>query len=125
VTEPTESEMTEFWLRICRVIDWGLRSGAAEYGAEKALVMAQLFDDGRWRLMTELDLDADQKPIPGSLDFRIDVQSPVTGEWAEFALIKASALGVSPEQEAAEARWTALQNGHGVPDDLAGLDGDS
>ena len=122
MTEPTAAEMDEFWLRIQAIIDWGLRCGVAEYGADKALVMAQLFDDGKWRLMTEIDLDADKKPIPGSLTYRIDVQSPIHGEWGEFATVKASALGVTPEQEAEEARWTALQNGHGVPDDLSGLD---
>jgi hypothetical protein len=122
MTEPTAAEMEEFWLKVRLIIEWGLRRGAAEHGAEKALVMAQLFDDGQWRLMTEIDLDADQKPIPGSLVYRIDVQSPVTHEWAEFAAVKASALGVSPELEAEEARWTALQHGHGVPSDLSELD---
>jgi hypothetical protein len=121
MTKPTDAEMEEFWIRIRLIIDHCLRSGVAEYGAEMALAMAQLFDDGKWRLMTEIDLDADQKPVPGSLVYRIDVQSPVTDEWAEFATVKASALGVSPEQEAEEARWTALQNGHGVPDDARDL----
>jgi hypothetical protein len=84
--------------------------------------MAAEFDAGAWQLMTEVDLDADQKPIPGSLAFRVDIWVPSMDEFVEFLAVKASALGVSPEQEAEEARWTALQNGHGVPDDLAGLD---
>jgi hypothetical protein len=35
------------------------------------------------------------------------------------------ALGVSEESARDEARWTALQHGYGVPDDLSGLDSPS
>lgn len=122
MTEPTLEETEHFWLRIHAVIDWCLRQGSVEHGVEEALRMAELFEDGRWRVMTEIVLDGDQKPVPGSLSYRVDVQSPIHSEWVEFANIKASALGVTPLQAAQEAKWTALQNGHGIPDDLSGLD---
>ena len=121
MTEPTAAEMEEFWLRLHLIIDGGLRRVAALEGAETALAMAEQFDSNAWRLMTEIDLDADQKPVPGSLAFRVDIWVPSMDEFVEFLAVKASVLGVSPEQEAQEARWTALQNGHGVPDDLSEL----
>jgi hypothetical protein len=83
--------------------------------------MAQQFEDGQWRLMTELDFDADKQPIPGSLKFRVDIHVPSIDEWEEFAAIKPWVLGVSPAVEAEEARMTALQHGIGIPDDLSEL----
>jgi hypothetical protein len=112
MTKPTAAEMEEFWLRIRLIIDRGLHRAGALYGTETALAMAQQFDDGQWRLMTEIDLDDDKQPIPGSLKFRIDLFVPSVDEFVEFAAAKASVLGVSPELEAAEARWTALQHGN-------------
>jgi hypothetical protein len=124
MTEPTESEIEEFWLRLHAIIARGLHRVVALYGAETALAMAQQFDDGQWQLMTEIDLDGDEKPIPGSLAFRVDVWVPALGEFAEFLAVKAPVLGVSPELEAEEAALTALQHGIGfeIPDDLSGLD---
>ena len=84
--------------------------------------MAQQFEDGQWRLMTEIDVDADKKPVPGSLKFRVDILIPFIDEWEEFAAIKPSALGVPPGLAEEEARMTALQHGIGIPDDLSELD---
>jgi hypothetical protein len=121
MTEPSAAEAEEFGLRLRLIIEGGLKRAAALYGTETALAMAQQFDDGQWRLMTEVDLADDGQPIPGSLKFRVDIHIPFIDEWEEFLAAKASVLGVSPEAEAAEARWTALQNGHGIPDDLSGI----
>jgi hypothetical protein len=122
MTEPTTAEREEFWLRLRLIIDRGLRRACAVYGAEVGLAMAQQFADGQWRLMTEVDLDADQKPVPGTLVFRVDINVPAVDEWDEFVAVKASALGVSPELEAEEAAMTALQHGIGIPDDISELD---
>jgi hypothetical protein len=47
------------------------------------------------------------------------------GEWVELVAAHRRALGVSEESARDEARWTALQHGYGVPDDLSGLDSPS
>jgi hypothetical protein len=125
MTEPTDAEMEEFWLRLRLIIDRGLKRVAALEGAETATAMARQFATGQWQLMTEVDLDGDQKPVPGSLMFRVDIWIPSIDEFVEWFAVKAPVLGVSPEGEAAEAAMTAWQHGIGlpdVPDDLSGLD---
>jgi hypothetical protein len=122
MTKPTADEMEEFWLRLRLIIEGGLKRAAALYGTETALAMARQIDAGEWQLMTEVDVDADKQPIPGSLKFRVDIYLPGFGVWEEFLAVKAWVLGVSPELEAAEAAMTALQHGVGIPDDLSGLD---
>jgi hypothetical protein len=122
MTKPTDAEMEDFWLRLNLIIERGLRRVAALEGTEVALAMAEQFDGGGWRLMTEVDMDADKQPIPGSLKYRVDIYVPSLDEFLEFVAVKASWLGVTPEGEAQEARMNQLQNGHGIPDDLSGLD---
>jgi hypothetical protein len=122
MTEPTAAETEEFQLRLRLIIERGLKRIAALYGTETALAMAQQFEDGQYRLMTELDMDADKQPMPGSLKFRVDIWVPGIDEWEEFAAIKPSALGVPAHLAEEEARMTALQHGIGIPDDLSGLD---
>jgi hypothetical protein len=122
MTEPTPAEGEEFRRRLHAVIARGLKRVAAREGAETAVAMAQQFDAGNYRVATEVDLDDDQKPVPGSLMFRIDIWVPSADEFVWFAIAKASALGVSPEMEASEAAMTLLQHGIGVPDDLSELD---
>jgi hypothetical protein len=122
MTEPTEAETEEFQLRLRLIIERGLKRAAALYGTETALAMAQQIEDGQWRLMTEIDMDADKQPIPGSLKFRVDIHVPSIDDWEEWLAVKASYLGVTPELEAAEAAWTLRQHGIGIPDNLSELD---
>jgi hypothetical protein len=120
MTKPTDAEMAEFWRRLRLVIERGLFRAAALYGAETASAMAEQFATGQWRLMTEIDMDGDKQPVPGSLAFRVDLWVPSIDDWEEWLAVKASYLGVTPELEAAEAAMTALQNVE-IPDDLSGL----
>jgi hypothetical protein len=125
MTEPTAAEMEEFWLRLRLIIERGLERIAALHGAETALAMRWQFATGQWRLRTEIDV-ADKQPVPGSLRFLVDIHIPfpdeVVDEWEEFAEIKPPALGVPTHLAEEEARWTALQNGIGLPDNLSELD---
>jgi hypothetical protein len=126
MTEPTDAEMEEFWLRLRLIIELGLERIAALHGAETALAMRWQFATGQWRLRTDIGVDADKQPVSGSLRFLVDIHIPfpdeVVDEWEEFAAIRPSALGVPPHLAEEEARWTALQHGIGLPDNLSGLD---
>jgi hypothetical protein len=122
MTEPTDAEMEESWLRLRLIIDRGLERIAALHGAETSLAMGRQFATGQWRLRTEIDLDADKKPVPGSLRFLVDIHVPSIADWEEFAAIRPSALGVPAHLAEEEARMTALQHGIGIPDDLSELD---
>ena len=87
--------------------------------APVALATADLLDRGKWRLMTDVNVDRDGEPLPDSLWYRVEVE--VSTGWVELVEARASPLGVSEESARDEAKWTALQNGLGVPDDLSGL----
>ena len=120
---PTNDEREEFARRLREVIDWALRELAEQSGHQVALATAALLDRGKWRLMTSVDADRNGEPLPETLWYRVEVE--VSNGWVELVEARWSALGVSEESARDEARWTALQNGLGVPDDLSGLDSPS
>jgi hypothetical protein len=93
MTEPTAAETGEFWLRLHLFIEGGLKRAAALHGVETALAMARQFDDGEWRLMTEVNFDADKQPIPGSLKYRVDIYVPSIDEFMEFLAVKSLGTG--------------------------------
>ena len=68
--------------------------------------------------MTSVNVDGDGEPDAETLWYRVEVE--VENGWVELCEARWSALGVSPEGAAEEARWTAMQHGFGVPDDLSG-----
>ena len=116
---PPSDEEDEFWRRLREVMVGALQEIGAEQPAI-GLVVAEQLDRGNWRLMTRADLDADDQPDLATLWYRVDVEW--CGEWVELVAAHWRALGVSEESARDEARWTALQNGIGLPDDLSGLD---
>ena len=117
---PPSDEEDEFSSRLREIMDWAVQQIAAEHPTI-GLVVAEQLDRGNWRLMTRVDLDPDDQPDVDTLWFRVEVEW-YGGEWVELVAAHWRALGVSEESARDEARWTALQNGIGLPDDLSGLD---
>jgi hypothetical protein len=73
--------------------------------------------------MTDVSVGPDGEPLPGTLWYRVEVE--ISTGWTELVKAHWSALGVREESARDEVKWTALQNGLGVPDDLSGLDSPS
>jgi hypothetical protein len=88
-----------------------------------ALALAEQLEQGRYRLMTRLDIGEDGQPDIGSLWFVVEVEW--FGAWVELVEARWPVFGISEESAREEARWTALQNGLGLPDDLSELDSPS
>ena len=120
MTSPADDEGEEFARRLREVINWALQELGEQAGHPVALATADLLDRGKWRLMTNVDVGPDGEPLPDTLWYRVEV--PISTGWVELVEAHWSALGVSEESAADEAKWTALQNGIGVPADLSGLD---
>jgi len=118
---PADDEGEEFARRLREVIHWALRELGEQAGHHVALATADLLDRGKWRLMTNVSVGRDGDPLPDSLWYRVEIE--VSNGWVELVEARWSALGVSEQSARDEAKWTALQNGLGVPDDLSGIDG--
>ena len=73
--------------------------------------------------MTRVDVDQDGEPDVSTLWFRVKVE--VENKRVELCAARWPVLGVSEESARDEAKWTALQNGFNLPDDLSGLDSPS
>jgi len=110
---PADDEGKEFARRLREVIHWALRELGEQAGHQVALGVADLLDRGKWRLMTDVSVGRDGEPLPDSLWYRVEVE--VSTGWVELVEARTSALGVSEESARDEARWTAMQNGIGIP----------
>jgi len=120
---PTDDEGKEFARRLREIMGAAVLSVADQAGVELAVAIAQRLDAGEWQLRTTVDLDGDRQPDPSTLRFHFLVEAD--NGLLELCSAKWTALGVAEESAREEARWTALQNGLGVPDDLSGLDSPS
>jgi len=114
---PPSDEEDEFWRRLREVIVGALQEIGAEQPAI-GLVVAEQLDRGNWRLMTRADLDADDQPDLATLWYRVEVEW-YGGEWVELVAAHWRALGVSEESAREETRWTLMQNGYDLPNDIA------
>jgi len=90
-------------------------SVADQAGPELAVAIAQRLDAGEWQLRTTVDLGDDRQPDPLTLRFHVLVEAD--NGLLELCSAKWTALGVPEASAREEARWTAPQNGFGVPDD--------
>ena len=120
---PTNDEQEEFGRRLHDLIVWALLQLKEQFGEDAAVAVADLMEQGRYRLMTRLDIGEDGLPDVESLWFAVEVEW--FGAWIELVEARWSVFGISEESAREEARWTALQNGIGVPADLSGLDSPS
>jgi hypothetical protein len=118
---PSREENEAFWTKIQNVIDWALLQLKEQQGEGIARAVAQRLDDRQWRLMTEVDVNADGEPVLGSLWYKVEVRTD-QGGWIELCKAHSQVLGVSEENARDEIHMTALQHGIGIPDDLSGLD---
>ncbi len=117
---PPADEQDEFWRRLREVMNWALQEVLADGGPAIATAVAEQLDSGRWRVMTRDHVDSTGQPDVETLFFRVEVEW-YGGTWVELCEARWTALGVSPESAAEEARAATWQNGLGIPDDLSGL----
>lgn len=90
---------------------------------EMARRIAGLLDAGRYDVMAEFHLDVEGQPDVASLTYVVALQL-ADGGTAPFVRVHYSRLGVGDDDAAMELLAVQQQNGRGIPDDLAGLDGD-
>jgi len=117
-----EAADAEFGSRLREIMGAAVQSVADQAGPELAIAIAQRLDAGEWQLRTTVNLDGGQ-PDASTLRFHVLVEAD--NGLLELCSAKWPALGVPEESAREEARWTALQNRFGVPDDLSGLDSPS
>jgi len=120
---PPSDEEDEFFRRL-RDLMGSAVVAICDHAPELAVVIACRLDAGKWRLRTSTDLKDDGDLDPETLWFHVEVELDNDG-WLPLCGARWSELGVSEESAREETRWTALQNGIGVPDDLSDLDSPS
>jgi hypothetical protein len=123
----TREESRDFWIRLHHVITWALGRLDAE-DHEAALMVAEKLDNHEFRIMTRVDLSA-VETRSGLLTLestvlaglRYVVQVEWCGGWEDLCDVTWLGLGVSEANAREELRMTLLQNGIGIPDDVADL----
>ena len=117
---PSDAEQDEFGRRLYALMLEAVLRVRDEGEPLLAVALAEQLEQGRYRLMTRLDIGEDGLPDVESLWFAVEVDW--YGAWVELVEARWPVFGISEESAREEARWTALQNGFGVPVDLSGLD---
>ncbi|HLM22217.1 MAG TPA: hypothetical protein VK390_11925 [Propionibacteriaceae bacterium] len=115
--QPPNDEVDEFCRRLRELMGSAVVAICA-HAPELAVVIACRLDAGKWRLRTSTDLDDDGEPDPETLWFHVAVELDNDG-WLPLCGAHWSTLGVSEESAREETRWTALQSGYGIPNDIA------
>ena len=118
---PSDAEQDEFGRRLYALMLEAVLRVRDEGEPLLAVALAEQLEQGRYRLMTRLDIGEDGLPDVESLWFAVEVDWYGVA-WVELLEARWTVFGVSEESAREEARWTALQNGFGVPADLSGLD---